>query len=116
MKRVLYIDDEMELLSLAACFFEEENLPIDICSDFNQALELTRKHKYDMIITDAKMPSGCGHDLTRLIKEEGNFQGKMILVTGEVDDTYIGGHYDHILYKPVQFQELISMVKEFLKI
>jgi len=48
--RVLYIDDEVDLLELAASFFEEENLPIETCSDFNQALNLIRNNHFDVII------------------------------------------------------------------
>jgi DNA-binding response OmpR family regulator len=114
--RILYIDDEVDLLDLAASFFEDENLPIETCSDFHEALALIRKNPYDLIISDAKMPSGSGFELFRIIKQEKIFSGKIILVTGNLDNPAepqaLG--YDLIIYKPIKFQDLIEKVKSFL--
>jgi DNA-binding response OmpR family regulator len=115
-KRILYIDDEVELLELAANFFEEEGLPIETCSDFNGALELIRNNDYDLIISDAKMPSGCGLELFSIIKKEAHFQGKIILVTGNLEnmkDCQEMG-YNQIIFKPIAFGELVARVKEVL--
>jgi DNA-binding NtrC family response regulator len=115
-KRVLYIDDESDLLELAASFFEEENLPIDTCTDFEGALKLIRENSYEIIITDAKMPSGSGYDLYKIVKSENHFQGKFILVTGNIQT--IGEenkhHFDLVIYKPLRFEELVSSVKKLL--
>ncbi len=113
--KVLYIDDELDLLDLAASFFEDEKLPIQTCSDFHQALELIRKHQYDIIISDAKMPSGSGHELFSLIKKEGLFKGKSILVTGHLEENQQQIDYDLILYKPIMFQDLVDTVKRMLE-
>lgn len=113
--RVLYIDDETDLLELAASFFEEENILIETCGDFDKALELIRNHHYEIIISDAKMPSGNGHELFSLIKKEGLFKGKSILVTGNLEEHRQEVEYDLIIYKPIQFQELVDTVKEMLK-
>jgi len=114
--RVLYIDDEVDLLELAASFFEEDNLPIETCSDFNQALDLIRNHQFDIIISDAKMPTGSGHELFALIKKENLFHGKSILVTGHLEESEQEVNYDLIIYKPIQFQDLIDTVKKMLEI
>ena len=114
--RVLYIDDEVDLLDLAASFFEDENLPIDTCSDFDEALALIRQNQYDLIISDAKMPSGSGYELFQIIKREDHFKGKVILVTGNLDGPAKDMGFDLIIYKPVKFQELVETVKGFLKI
>ncbi|HXH31059.1 MAG TPA: response regulator [Bacteriovoracaceae bacterium] len=114
--RVLYIDDELDLLDLASSFFEDENLPIDTTSDFHQALELIRKNHYDLIISDAKMPSGSGYDLISIIRKEDGYTGKIILVTGNAErqgDAKTFG-YDLLMSKPVQFQKLVDTAKEML--
>lgn len=114
--RILYIDDEEDLLDLAASFFEDENLPIETCSHFDEALKLIRNNDYDLIISDAKMPSGSGLELFQIIKREGHFKGKIILVTGNLEnpaDAHELG-YDKVIYKPIKFQELVDEVKSFL--
>ncbi len=114
--RILYIDDETDLLDLAASFFEDENLPIDTASHFDEALKLIRANQYDIIISDAKMPSGSGFELFKIIKTEGYFQGKSILVTGNLDNQTESNKngFDLVIYKPIKFQELIDTVKSML--
>lgn len=111
--RILYIDDELDLLDLAASFFEDENLPIDISSDFHDALSKIRSNDYDLIISDAKMPSGSGLELCKIVKSEGKFKGKIILVTGNLQNSE-AADYDFVIYKPIKFQELIEKVKSLL--
>lgn len=114
--RILYIDDETDLLDLAASFFEDENLPIQTASHFDEALKLIRENQYDLIISDAKMPSGSGFELFKIIKSEGHFKGKSILVTGNLDSQSESSKngFDLVIYKPIKFQELIETVKSML--
>jgi len=114
--RILYIDDEVDLLDLAASFFEDENLPIETCSDFDEAISMIRKNTYDLIISDAKMPSGSGFELFKIIKKENLFHGKIILVTGNLEnpsESHSLG-YDMVIYKPIKFQDLVEKVKSLL--
>jgi DNA-binding response OmpR family regulator len=114
--RVLYIDDEVDLLDLAEGFFFDENVPVDTCSDFFRAMELIQKNDYDVIVSDAKMPSGSGTDLFKVLRKEFNFKGKLILVTGNLDSTENLSEtgLDIVLYKPIAFEELVKTVKSFL--
>jgi len=115
--RILYIDDEQDLVDLAMSFFEEENMPIDICTDFNEALRLIKTNHYDLIISDAKMPSGNGHELFQKITSEGLFNGKFILVTGNIDpiSEEITAAYEAVMLKPIRFQELVDKAKLILE-
>lgn len=115
--KILYIDDEVDLLELASSFFEDENLPIDTCSDFHGALKLIRENQYDLIISDAKMPSGSGQELFRIVKSEGLFSGKLILLTGHVESQAdaLKADYDYVIYKPIEFQDLVLKIKKLLE-
>lgn len=115
--RILYIDDEVDLLDLAASFFEDEDLPIETCSDFDEAISMIRKNTYDLIISDAKMPSGSGFELFKIIKKENLFNGKIILVTGNLENPSESHNlgYDMVIYKPIKFQDLVEKVKGILE-
>lgn len=114
--KILYVDDEADLLDLAASFFEEENIPIDTCTHIQGALDKVRKDSYDLIITDLRMPTGSGQELLNVIRKEGSFKGKVILVTGNIETvgTHENNSCDLVLFKPLRFQELIDRVKELL--
>lgn len=114
--KILYIDDEHDLLSLAASFFEDESLPIDTCTNFSEALSKIRAGSYDLIISDARMPTGSGKELLSIIKSEKLNCGKFILVTGNLDfhDENEKDDYDLILFKPLRFQDLVDHAKKML--
>lgn len=115
--KILYIDDEHELLNLASSFFEEENLPIDTCSSFTEALVKIRSGNYELIISDARMPSGGGRELLALIKSEKLTCKNFILITGNPDfilDTE-KDLFDLVLFKPFNFSDLIDKVRTILK-
>lgn len=114
--RILYIDDEKDLVDLAVTFFADENLAIESCTCFKEALKLIQQNEYDLIISDAKMPSGYGGDFLNQIRDQGLFKGKFILVTGNIDSSYEKNKnsFDEVLYKPLQFQTLIDKVKLML--
>jgi CheY-like chemotaxis protein len=116
--RILYIDDEADLLDLAASFFEEENIPIHTCTHMQGALEMVRSNDYDLIITDVRMPTGNGFELLSAIRKEGRFSGKVIMVTGNVDTVSEAQAHgcDQVLFKPLRFQDLIDNVKTLLKL
>lgn len=112
--KVLFVDDEVDLLEIASGFFEDENISLDVCSDFHKALKLTEINQYDVIITDANMPSGSGLELLRILKNEKKFPGKLILVTGDLlkNNSKITYH-DVIVHKPIAFTDLIEQIKSF---
>ncbi len=114
---ILYVDDERDLLELATTFFEEENLPLDIAADVNEALELIRKKNYDLIISDVRMPSGSGIDMIATARAENKFSGKFILVSGDLKSQDEGkkAGCDLMMNKPLDFFALIDSVKELLK-
>jgi DNA-binding response OmpR family regulator len=116
--RVLYVDDEEDLLTLALTFFEDEAMPLDTCSTISEAIEKVRKNSYDIIISDAIMPSGSGKELFGMLKTEKVFSGKFILVTGNLEIKSGEGdeHYDLVLYKPIRFQDLVAEVRKMYSI
>jgi DNA-binding response OmpR family regulator len=114
--KILYVDDEEDLVMLAQSFFEDENLMIDISTDFDQALDKIHAGNYDIVITDAKMPKGSGQELVKRVRIAQKFAGKFILVTGNIDpdDTDSQSGFDMVIYKPIHFQDLVEKVKQLL--
>lgn len=114
---ILYVDDERDLLELATTFFEDEKLPLDTAGDVNEALELISRKKYDLIISDVRMPSGTGMDLLTKAREQYQYSGKFILVSGDIKGQSEGKRAgcDLMLNKPIDFFQLIDTVRELLQ-
>ncbi len=116
--RILYIDDEEELLQLVSTFFEFEDLEIDTSSTLEVALDKIKRQSYDLIISDRRLSDGDGKDFCLLIKKEKWFLGKFILLTGEmeVSGEILEDAFDLILYKPIQFEQLLLEVQKMLAV
>ena len=114
--RILYIDDELDLLEIALSFFEEENIQLETASEYSEAIKLLKDNHYDVVITDAHMPTGSGLDIISFLRNEKKFSGKIILATGSMTPSSDECSFDQIIYKPINFAELIEHVKSALKL
>lgn len=114
--KILYIDDERDILTLAESFFEDESLSIETSNSLGEALEKIRAETYDLIISDARMPTGSGWDLIQKIRDEKIFSGKFILVTGNLEQKNCRNNeaFDLVLFKPLCFQELVKHARLML--
>ena len=70
MYRLLMVDDE-ELIVNSMCSSIEENFEVELYRAFSafEALELLRKMRFDLVITDISMPVMSGIDLLKRIKQ-----------------------------------------------
>lgn len=69
MKKVLIVDDSMFTRNIHRQIVQSGGYDTLEAAGGNQALEVYRKEKPDMVITDLLMPDMDGIDLVRLIRE-----------------------------------------------
>jgi DNA-binding response OmpR family regulator len=115
--KVLFVDDEVDLLEIASGFFEDENISLDTASDFTTALSMIKSNQYDVIISDANMPTGSGIELFSIVNKDQNYKGKLILATGEMESPAWRkqARYDLVINKPLNFVELVDKVKSLIR-
>jgi DNA-binding response OmpR family regulator len=113
MQRILYIDDEKDLLEIAASFFSEEGITIDTASNILQALGLARSIEYQLIIADLQLADGSGVQLVEQLRQEGKFKGNLVVVTGEMS-WQASRPEDLVVFKPIMFEDLVTKVKQLL--
>ena len=114
--KVLYVDDEIDLLEIAESLFLEEGLPVQTSNSAITALELFTKDHFPIIISDARMPDMSGLELLLRLRRDHQFSGHFILVTGDDDlfDKSSTLDCDLILQKPICYDELVSQVRKML--
>ena len=118
MGRLLIVDDEPDILeTLEELFKYESGLDIDVyvAKSAKIAVELLEQSKFDVVMTDIKMPGMSGIELFHLIKENWP-KCRVIFLTGyrDFDDLYeIMGNKDvRYLLKSESYDVLVKNVTE----
>lgn len=70
MKKILIVDDEVQILKALSRIFLETDYEIFTSQNSTEALELLEKNDIDMVLSDMRMPVLDGYKLLSLVKEK----------------------------------------------
>ena len=68
-KRILWIDDEMDLLRAHLIFLEEKGYLVKGVSSCQECLHVLKKENFDLVLLDETMPGKSGLETLQEIKE-----------------------------------------------
>ena len=119
-RRILIVDDVPELLMLLRKLVARMGYEAETASDGRAALEIMRRKRIDLVITDWAMPCMNGGELIRAMKLEEAFREiPAIVLTGHDTDEERGearrAGCDRFLVKPVKRDDLQSTISELLE-
>ena len=113
-KRVLVLDNEVQILNVMNSFISQENLVFVGSSRPEDALEFLSKAQVDLIITDFSMPTMNGSEFTQKARESG-YEGSVLYMTSakfieqyNKDKTKL--KVDGIIIKPFNKQEVMKTI------
>jgi CheY-like chemotaxis protein len=115
--KILWTDDEVEVLKPHIFFLEEKGYEIDTCSNGNDTIDLVKQNRYDLIFLDENMPGLSGIETLKLIKEvRTDIPVVMITKSDEEDlmETAIGSEIADYLIKPVKPKQVLLAIKKIL--
>ncbi len=112
--KILVADDEAMMRNLILKILESEGYQVTVVSSGNEALEKLKAEKYDLLLTDVKMPGMTGFDLLKQVKAEWP-EMSVIIMTGygdaySVKEALLLGA-DEYLSKPFKSQE-VTLIME----
>jgi two-component system response regulator HydG len=117
--RVLVVDDEPSIRRLLRAFFEQHSYEVDTADGGEKALELVRRHAYDLVLLDMKMPDLDGLTTLREIKKiDANSSVLMMTAYGTIHtavDAMKSGAEDFLI-KPLSIEALgiqIERIREY---
>ena len=111
--RILIADDEKSFLKFSANLFRKEGYDCDCAVDGATAVDLLNTRRYDVVISDIRMP---GNSNLKLAQEVERLQEgvPVVLVTGypSMDTAVRAVELPVVAYieKPVEFKKLLSSV------
>lgn len=115
--RILVVDDEEIVRISCERILSPAGYRVDVTPDGRKALQMLEQNKYDLVLSDLKMPHMDGMEVLAEIKKR-TPQARVIIITGystvEIAVKAIKmGAYNYI-EKPFNPETLISAVKEAL--
>ena len=118
-KRILIVDDEKEILSFFVMLFEKYGWKTVPVTDGSEALVHISREKFDIILSDMKMPGLSGREMYHILKDQNSDQiDKIIISTGDTisEDTATFLEESKVLYlkKPVDLNELTCLISSII--
>ncbi len=115
---ILVVDDELLIRDLLYDFFTGQGWEISVAEDGEKALEMSRARKYDVVLSDIKMPEMDGLTLTGHLRQS-QPQLPIVLMTGfpSVDTAVaaLRNKVDDYVIKPFNINQLYKLLEATVK-
>ena len=117
--QALIVDDEPDILELLEITLERMEVAASRAMNLKQAYELAQSKKFDLCLTDMRLPDGNGIELIRFMQQHHpNVPVAMITAHGNMDsaiEALKAGAFDFVS-KPVDLQALRNLVNTALRL
>lgn len=117
-KKILWVDDEIELLRSHVIFLSEKGYEVDTVTNGQDAVNSVKGKEYDLIFLDEMMAGMGGLETLGIIKEY-NPNIPVVMITKNEEETLmdeaIGGKINDYLTKPVNPSQVLLVCKKILE-
>lgn len=117
MATILWADDEIELLKPHIMFLNSRGYDVVTACSGTDALDMVRRHDYDLVILDENMPGLTGLETLQRIKMVSP-QTPVIMITKseeeDIMDQAVGSKIADYLLKPVNPKQILLSIKKIL--
>ena len=113
--RLLWVDDEIDLLRAHIIFLQKRDYDVTTCSNGTDALELCRQQAFDLILLDENMPGLSGLETLDAIKDVCPATPVVMVTKNEAEDLMdqaIGAKIADYLIKPVNPTQILLTLKK----
>lgn len=117
MTKILVIDDEPNIREVVGLYLRREEYAVVSAADGEEALELFRRERPDLVILDLILPGLDGIEVCRRMKGGRRVPLIMLTARGEASDRALGldaGADDYVI-KPFRPRELMARVSALLR-
>lgn len=116
--QILVIDDEPDLRTLYELTLLREGYAVDTAATVAQARELLRQRRYDVVISDMRLPDGLGSDILGELKAQQRTERCVVITAyGSAEnavESLKAGAFDY-LTKPVDLKQFRAVIASALK-
>ncbi len=117
MRRILVVDDDALARKNISAFLASEGYRVEQASDGIEALEVLKKHLFDLVLSDIVMPRMDGFALIQHVRS--NYPHTRILAMtayfqADSETRFSVAGSDGFIRKPVVFDDLLSRIQHLL--
>jgi len=117
MKRILALDDDLELCELLSEFLTNEGFAVETCRDPAAFFRLPYGDAFDLLIIDVMLPGIDGFEVLRRVRAQSRVPVIMLTARGEERDRVLGLELgaDDYLPKPFSPRELVARIRAIFR-
>jgi DNA-binding response OmpR family regulator len=116
-RKILVVDDDRKTVDLVRLYLEKDGYHVLCAYDGQQALELARARRPDLLVLDVMLPRLDGLDLCRILRAESELPVILLTARTTEDDKLLGldlGADDYVT-KPFSPRELLARIRAVLR-
>jgi DNA-binding response OmpR family regulator len=116
-KKVLVVDDEKLIVKGIRFSLEQDGMEVRCAYDGEEALEIAKNEKFDIILLDVMLPGLSGFEVCQQIREFSDVPIVMLTAKGEDMDKILGLEYgaDDYITKPFNILEVKARLKAIMR-
>ena len=116
-RKVLVVDDEKLIVKGIRFSLEQDGMDVDCAYDGEEALEMAKEKKYDIILLDLMLPKMDGFEVCQQIREFSSVPVIMLTAKGDDMDKILGLEYgaDDYITKPFNILEVKARIKAIIR-
>ncbi|WP_324669157.1 response regulator transcription factor [Geochorda subterranea] len=114
---VLVVEDEAQIADVLQAYLEAEGFGVLRASDGEEALELARRERVDLVLLDLMLPKLDGREVCRRIRRDSDLPIIMLTARDDEVDRVVGlelGADDYIT-KPFSPREVVARIRAVLR-
>ena len=116
-RRVLVVDDEPAIVELVTTVLDRQGWRVDVASGGRAALDRLRQARYDLVLSDVRMPEVDGADFYRAaVAQQGELAQHFLFITGDTANEeawrLVRATRVPVLEKPFTPQALLRAVEQ----
>ena len=115
--KILWVDDEIDLLKPHILFLEMKNYAVTTCNNGRDAIDIFAENNFDIVFLDENMPGMSGLETLAEIKEKKSSTPVIMITKSEEEyimEEAIGSKIADYLIKPVNPNQILLSLKKNL--
>lgn len=116
-KKILVVDDEKLIVKGIKFSLMQDDMEVDCAYNGEEALEMIKNNKYDVVLLDVMLPELSGFDVCQAVREFSDVPIIMLTAKSDDMDKILGLEYgaDDYITKPFNILEVKARIKAIIR-